>query len=259
MNDLYSEALQHLENCFRIFEGMVPPPQKEWHEDRYYFRYKEQTIQQAIVQKLARVISGLHTASLLANNGFLQEQAALHRMLDEFYEDTLFLAYALIFNNETETHHRYLAAFYKEEFDHQTGEWSPGRKKMMVQRREIRAYLDEVRQNFMDPNSMANRSNEIYATYSGFVHGASPHIMDMVQGSPPKFRLQGLTGTTLHKLHQDDLFNPFFRAILLFANVAKAFGNQELCLSLRDYHLEFDKRSGRNNAYHPDANKAHEH
>ncbi len=254
MNDLYGEAFQHLENSFRILEGMVSPPQKEWHEGIYYFRYAEKTIHQAMVQKLARVISGLHAASMLVNNGFLQEQAALHRMLDEFHEDTLFLAYAVINDNVTETHRRYLAAFYKEEFDHLTGEWSPGRKKMMVQRREIRAYLDEAQQNNMDPKNRVALSNQIYASYSGFVHGASPHIMDMVQGSLPKFRLQGLKGTALHKLHQDDLFNPCFRAIISFALVAKAFGNEELFQSLRVYHLEFDKKSGRNNAYHPESN-----
>jgi hypothetical protein len=254
MNDLYTEAFQHLENSFRVFENMVPPPKKEWHGNTYYFRYEEQSIHQAMIQKLARVISGLHAASLLINNGFLQEQAALHRMLDEFHEDTLFLAYAVINDTVTETHRRYLAAFYKEEFDHLTGEWSPGRKKMMVQRREIRAYLDEVQQRDMDPNSRITLSNQAYSAYSGFIHGASPHIMDMVQGNPPKFRLHGMEGTSLYKLHQDDLFNPFFRAIISFAIVAKAFGNEDLFRRLHDYHLEFDKKSGRNNAYRPESN-----
>ena len=74
----------------------MPPPQKVPYGDAFVFRYKEKTIQQAMVQKLARVVSGLHAAWLLLENGFLQEQAAVQRMLDEFHEDILFLAFAVM-------------------------------------------------------------------------------------------------------------------------------------------------------------------
>ena len=95
----------------------------------------------------------------------------------------------------------------------------------------------------------------IHSGYSGFVHGASPHIMDMVQGNPPLFRIHGMAGTLLHKMHLDDLYNQFFRAIISFAIVAKAFGNEELFETLRAYHLEFDRMSGRDNAYRPDSTR----
>lgn len=247
MDALYNHALERLDKAFRTLEEMVPPPQKVPHGDAYVFRYKEQTIQQAMLQKLARVISGLRSAALLLENGFLQDQSAIHRILDEFHEDILFLAYAVINNDQIETHQKYLDVFYKEQFDHQTGEWLPNVKP--VSRREIRNYLAKATHAGMDSGDGSSQSKQIYSLYSGFVHGNSPHIMDMVQGNPPKFRLHGMTGTQLHKLHQDDLYNPFFRAIISFAFVAKAFGNEELFQSLRNYHLEFDKISGRNNAY----------
>ena len=75
------------------------PPQRVPHGDAFVFRYKEKTIHQAMVQKLARVVSGLHAARLLLENGLLQEQAAVQRMLDEFHEDILFLAFAVIKEN----------------------------------------------------------------------------------------------------------------------------------------------------------------
>lgn len=127
MNGLYNEAFHHLEKTFRVLEGMVPLPEKVRHGDTYVFRYRERTIHQAMVQKLARVISGLHAAWLLVENGFLQEQGALHRMLDEFHEDTLFLAYAIINDDQTKFHREYLDAFYREEFDHTTLEFSHNR------------------------------------------------------------------------------------------------------------------------------------
>jgi len=76
--------------------------------------------------------------------------------------------------------------------------------------------------------------------------------MDMVEGNPARFRIHGMAGTSLHEMHRDDLYNVFFRAIVSSTIVAKAFGNEELFETLRAYHLEFDRMSGRNNAYRPE-------
>jgi hypothetical protein len=72
--------------------------------------------------------------------------------------------------------------------------------------------------------------------------------MELCQGTPPQFKIHGVSGTSLHKDHEYDLYNPFFRAIISFAVAAKAFGDDELCQRLHAYHLEFDSLSGRNNA-----------
>ena len=55
------------------------------------FRCVEQSIYQAIILKLARVVSGLHAALLLLEHGHIQEQAMFHRIHDELDEDILFL------------------------------------------------------------------------------------------------------------------------------------------------------------------------
>jgi hypothetical protein len=57
------------------------------------YRYKEKSIYQAIVQKSAGVITGLQAIRLLNKSGYLQEQAALQKTLDEFEEDIAFLCY----------------------------------------------------------------------------------------------------------------------------------------------------------------------
>jgi len=73
--------------------------------------------------------------------------------------------------------------------------------------------------------------------------------MDMVEGDSPRFRIHGMSGTVRQQEHRYDLYNPFFRAIISFAVVAKAFGDEELFQSLGAYHLEFDQLSGRNNTH----------
>lgn len=49
-----------MENAFRRLEGQVPAPQWQPWNDGFVLRHKEQMIEQALIQKLARVVSGLH-------------------------------------------------------------------------------------------------------------------------------------------------------------------------------------------------------
>jgi hypothetical protein len=115
--ELYAVTLAHMEATLRGFETKVPRPKAVPHVDGFVYRYTEKNLHQAIVQKLARVVSGLHACRVLLEHGFVQELAALQRTIDEFEEDVAFLSYAIIFDDFTDLHRRYLSAFYEEEFD----------------------------------------------------------------------------------------------------------------------------------------------
>jgi hypothetical protein len=141
-------------------------------------------------------------------------------------------AFGVIKNEQTALHREYLEEFYKEENNR-------------MPREKIREYVARIDQAG-DPTSASTRYRKIHGEYSGYVHGASRHIMDLFQGSPPRFQIHGVSGTPLHKDHEYDLYNPFFRAIISFSVAAKAFGDDELCQKLHQYHLEFEKLSGRN-------------
>ena len=112
MRKLFHESLAVLENAFRRLEQQAPPPQKvEW-ADGFVFRYQEKTIQQALILKLARSITTLRAVDILLLHGLLQEQASLHRILDEIREDIIFLATAVTNDEVTERHEQYLSAFF---------------------------------------------------------------------------------------------------------------------------------------------------
>lgn len=243
LDALYDHALGQLDNAFRQLENMVPLPRKVPCSTSFVFRYKEKTLHQALVQKLARLISGLHAVRLLCDRGLLQEQAAMQRMLDEYHEDILFLANGIIYHEITPDHHRYLASFYQEQFDLVTGK--PFLKRDMLPRKKIRAYLTRHSDN---PSFEVEMYHTVHSTYSGYIHGSSPHIMDMYGGFPPRFLINGMVGTPRHDYHRYDLYNPFFRTLVSFVMTAKAFGDEELFQSLNAYRLEFDRLSGRNEA-----------
>ena len=118
MDQLYDQTLTNMETSHATLAGRVHAPEVvPFGKDGLVFRYADKGIYQALIQKLARVVSGLHAARLLMEHGFFQEQAALQRMLDELNEDISFLALGVIFGNTTDLHQKYLAAFYEEEFD----------------------------------------------------------------------------------------------------------------------------------------------
>lgn len=98
----------------------MPSPVPTQHGKGSVLRYQEEhrCLELAIVQKLARYISGLNASLLLLESGFTQEVGAIFRMLDEFREDMVFLALPINGGIEvSETHNQYLARFFQEEFD----------------------------------------------------------------------------------------------------------------------------------------------
>jgi hypothetical protein len=221
----FAPTLGVLERTFRLLEARVLPPiRKPWRDGRkdgFVFRYAERTIHQAIVQKLARRISGLHAIDVLLAQGLFQEQGMIQRALDEIDEDIAFLSLAVIRGELTRRHREYLDHFYAEEFDDPSDILASHTSRGMVKREKIRAYVS--RDLWGKEDSRANVVGKIIAkAYSGFVHAASPHIMDMYGGWPPQFDISGEYRTLRCEEHANDALNYFLRALFSMAFAAKA-------------------------------------
>ncbi|MET3516721.1 MAG: hypothetical protein ACLGJD_00310 [Gammaproteobacteria bacterium] len=239
----YEAALKNMSATVHALAKSVPPPQRVPFADSFAYRYVERTVHQALVQKLARYVTTLRGACLLFEYGFVQEQAALQRVLDEIQEDITFLAFGVIFDKMTPLHQTYLEAFYREEFDPRTGE--PGNQdRPMIPRKKIRAYIARLEGSNANPSRGVEVARQVSKTYSGYVHAASPQIMDMFGGSPPRFHLGGMKGTERHDEHREDLWNYFYRGILAFAFAAKAFGADKMFEDISYFSANFAKSAG---------------
>ena len=228
MEETYDDALVHMDRTLSLLLRLVPQPVERRINiggvESIAYRFKEQTIHQAIVQKLVRTISGLRATRILVKFGFVQEQASLHRMLDEFNEDVMFLSLAVIYDDISELHERYLAAFYEEEFDANTA-MSSTQRRPMIPRRKIRHYLDsKISDDKLGGGPEAART--VSKMYSGYLHGASDQIMDIYFGNPPGFHTNGILGTSRHREYQDDFWNYMYRGLLSFGFALKAFGRE---------------------------------
>lgn len=244
VREFYDQALVNMERTVHALAARVPQPQVVPYKDGFQFRHVEKTVYQALVQKLARTVSTLHATRLLMEHGFVQEQASLQRILDELQEDVTFLSFGIISNKWSKLHDEYLAAFFEEEFDADTAMEST-QKRPMIRRKKIRAAIASMEIG-LDQSTGVEVTRTVSKAYSGYVHAASPHIMDMYGGSPPRFHMRGMRGTPRHVEHRADLWNYFFRGIISFGFAAKAFGDDEMFASIRDFSDEFAKCSGKN-------------
>lgn len=234
-----------MERTVNLLASRVPLPVEVPQRDGFVYRHIERSLHQALVQKIARVVSTLHAARLLMKHGFFQEQAALQRMLDEMQEDITFLAFSVIFDDTTPLHQHYLDAFFLEEFDADSAIAST-QKRPMVPRSKVQGYIARMKGSALDPSSGIELARTVSKAYSGYVHAASPHIMDMYGGNPAKFHVRGMLGTPRHHEHQADLWNYFYRSIIAFAFVAKAFGDDSLFQTIHQFLRDFELLSGKN-------------
>jgi hypothetical protein len=155
------------------------------------------------------------------------------------------LCFGIIFDEITDLHIEYLAAFYQEEFDDPDSAIRSKQKRPMMPRKKIRAFISKDRGTGYNQSSTIEVGRTLSKTYSGYVHGASPHLMELYFGNPPRFHLSGGTDSPFHEDHRADLLNYYYRSILSFAVAAKAFGEEALFAKVRDYSREFAVASGR--------------
>lgn len=245
MDKEYTKTLDFMEEALNILANEVPKPKRIPYCNSFTFRYVEKTPCQAIILKLARVITGLHSASILMENGFFQEQGALQRMLDELNEDIVFLVSGLQGYPLSHLHKKFLDSFFEEEFDIPESPVDSTQKRAMIPRKKIQAYIAKVDGIDQDWNRTIKVNRTIHKAYSGFVHASSTHIMDLYGGNPPRFHVAGMLGTIREKEHQKDIWNYFYRSTLSFGFTALAFKQNDLYLRVvenRDRLIEYQSR-----------------
>jgi len=96
----------------------------------------------------------------------------------------------------------------------------------------------------LDPSTHQKLIRTISKAYSGFVHGASPHIMDMYGGNPPHFHTKGMLGTHRMEEHADDLWNYVYRSFISHILVGKAIGAERHVEILTNHLHEIERSVG---------------
>lgn len=226
METLYDRAFACMEVTVHGLEGLVPAPRLVDTKQGRVYRYEQRSVKQALLQKLARLVSTLRASRLLLHRGFVQEVGTHERVLDEILEDVHFLVVGL--ESPTDLHTEFLSYFYEEEFDADTAREST-QKRGMVSRKRIRAHfgrtISDIPASGFNPSDLTEDLRSVDKANSGYVHSASPHLMEMYFGDPPEFQMNGMLGTPREREHREQFWNYVYRAICAFALVVRAFGD----------------------------------
>jgi hypothetical protein len=230
----FETTLDLMDRAQSDFESGMPTPEFVELPSGPVFRFKEKNIYEALIQKLARVQSSLRAAYILWQHGYYQEQMMLHRM---------FLVLG-VQNEITGLHERFLESFWEEEIDESGDALNSAQKRPMIPRQKIRAFIGN-NDGIGNPSGTIDATRTIYKAYSGFVHGASPQIMDMFGGDPPHFHTKGMLGTPRVKDGLLDLWNYMYRSFVSYILFAKIIGAEEHVEKLTEWLNKFEENQGK--------------
>jgi hypothetical protein len=224
----FTTALQTIDQAVARMENLVPQP--TWthlHGDHYAHRYVQHQARQALVLKSVRLSSALRAGWVLLQNGLFLDAGATMRAMDELGSDIMFIAGPLVFQQPHEPRHeQYLAEFFQEEFDH-PDPLHATQKRNRVSRRDVRAYVARTYNAGLPVSQVVAVTETIDATFSGFVHGAAVHIMDVYDGRKFVLPLQTADRRLSDMKTQYVLY--ISRAMMSVAVAAKAFGDSGPC------------------------------
>jgi hypothetical protein len=246
MNQEYDQILVWMDVQLEKYLALVPAPVQVRIGRAVVYRFLEKSPSQAVVQKLARIISGLRAAEHLLSAGFLQEQAALCRMINEYEEDVVFLSLAGRANPAPDKLQQYLNAFYEEEAS--VDQWRSKQKvkgRATVSRQNISKSIARLANPNSDPFEVSNVSTALAYTFAGYVHGTSTHIMEMYDPVLRRFETLPRKDHPFQVDHEHDMWNYFYRGILSFEFGAYLLDKAELVEQCREYRALFENHTGR--------------
>jgi len=242
--ELQLEAIKVMTNAFRQMEALLPPPKRHPLKGSFVFRFENKGIHEALIQKLARYISGLNAIEVLLEAGYTQEIGVLFRTLDEIQEDCFFLASAETNDARTERHTQYLDAFYADAVSSRPKGELRISKPNMLPRKKVRAHTVNALGQGINQSNMLDASESVGTAYSGYVHAASENIMEMYGGYPPRFHLEGLSGTPLITTFTRERETYIYRGLIVVALTAKAFGDKALVDALYKFLAKYELANG---------------
>lgn len=238
--EFFDDALTTLRAGFIAIEDQLPKPLAYVRAGHFEVRYVEKSIELAMFLKLARSISLLGGLRVLVERSMAQEVGILKRAIDETDEDIIFLGFGHQ-NGMEPAHEWFLDAFWAEEFEDPAAVLVHTHRKS-VSRKKIQAY--NASQMGPDPSTAQSVNRVIHGVFSGFVHGASIHILDLYDLGSKRFSIAGLENTPVRRSYIIDSTNYPFRVLMSAVMVSRRLGLNEIADGFYSKFKEAEKFIG---------------
>lgn len=222
--------MNDIESMHMMLAASVSQPLLVKKAGRTVFRYPHEGPREAVVQKLACTVSGLHASMLLLSHGFVQEAGVQARVLDDLNDDVRLLSKSIIVGdpgspdeddavgqgiaNAQAVVERFLKSFYADVVaDRRDPVKSLLKKRTQVARKDVRIASESFDAKMLEdaPAELTERINQdvpvssliraVAVLFNSYVHSGSPQIMETYGGSPPRYHVDGMLGTPLMEPH----------------------------------------------------------
>jgi hypothetical protein len=197
---LLRSHVEPLERFVHVFaRSLGEPPLLQINNNEKGFRYEVPDVRHFCLLKAARVVSALNASLDLARGGYVQEIFTLIRTIAEF---TTHIDYVLD-PDDSEKHkeevRKYIEAFFADCWRDPALGIKRAQVPQGVVHEAIGKTLDRLAEQQMESENRTPATrlySNVYRTYSNFVHGKYPEIMDLYGGTPGRFHLRGMRGTS---------------------------------------------------------------
>lgn len=241
--DFIKHVTKNLERAYMALEGSpwIGPP--EWITSENQFRHQRKHDCLLIYLKGIRTVSLLNASVVLLEAGYVHEVGILCRCIDEAIEDMIFFIRNLGENsNPTESQEKILKEFFQEQFADPMSPLGSSIKRDRVPRRKVRATIAGLPENEVNPHDHVQLTKTVYDTFSGYVHGAYPHIMELYGGQPARFHMTGMANTPRTEEWQRQLIDYAYRGILGAWFTARRLGEDGVAAEVFSLRQEFERR-----------------
>ena len=245
IEDYLSETLQQLEHFYAQMDGATGNLLFRDVGSYKQFRYETLTESLACYLKGIKTISTLNACVVLLRHGYVQEVGALCRMADDFCNEIFFLLQPQGDNGTFSNKQiQFLENFFQEEFDKSTDPLRSTQKRCTVAVKNIHATFSKLAAGELNPSDAQELLRTTHQAFSGYVHGAYPHIMEMCGGNPPRFHVSGMLGTPRVNEWRGQLVGYVQRFIIVSVLVAHKLGVTDLEEPLRALLEKYEKATG---------------
>ncbi len=236
--------LTRLEELYQQMQHQTEAP--VFIDDGVYPRFRYNTISDSLACYLkgVKLVSTLNAALVLLRDGYTQEIGALCRMADDFCNEIFFLLMPLDGDNASKDQNQFLEDFFQEELDQPSDPLRSKQKRHNVPVRKIHTTFAKLAKDELNPSDAQELLRTTHQAFSGYVHGAYPHIMELYGGNPPHFHMSGMPGTPRVEEWRVQLTGYVYRTIMVSVFVARKLGLVEIEKSMKALLGQFEKDTG---------------
>lgn len=221
-------------------EGRFPLPKLVKIGGQPQYRYSESSVYHGAFLKAVRMISGLNACLSLLEGGYYQEIMVVLRTVDDFFSDILFILENSDENKPSETQDLFIQDFYKEEFINPKNPMENVKRRSTVPRRKIWASVAKQIGQYANPSDAQKILQVTNDAFSGYVHGAYPHIMELYGGNPPRFHVNGVFESPRIKTCINQISYHLHQTILAIGVLTKSLGISPLADQVDEIRNQFE-------------------